>query len=158
MATSHPAAVTEYSPIESEFNEEQMQEIAFAKRGCCFCIPNCFGRKRWQRITSNEKEETTTRRWWPKGFKAVKKVREWSELVAGPKWKTFIRRFNKNRSKQGKFQYDPLSYSLNFDDGPGKNDSVDDDRVYRDFSMRYASIPISAKSSMDLGHDGPSFT
>lgn len=90
---------------------------------------------------------------------AFKKVREWSELVAGPKWKTFIRRCSKNRPKPGKFQYDPLSYALNFDEGHGQNGNLEDeDRVFRDFSSRYASIPMSAKSSMDLGKDGPTFT
>ncbi|RCV20975.1 hypothetical protein SETIT_4G101600v2 [Setaria italica] len=32
------------------------------------------------------------RRWWRRGVDALMKVREWSELVAGPRWKTFIRR------------------------------------------------------------------
>ncbi|CAK9162819.1 unnamed protein product [Ilex paraguariensis] len=137
---------------ETDFNDE-MQEIAFDKRGCCcFWIPSTT---LWERISTAEKEETN---WWAKSVNALKKVREWSELVAGPKWKTFIRQFNKHRAKQGKFQYDPLSYSLNFDEGPGQNGHLEDDRVFRDFSSRYASIPISAKSSMDLGKDGPSFT
>ncbi|KAF5958857.1 hypothetical protein HYC85_006082 [Camellia sinensis] len=52
--------------------------------------------------------------------------------------------------KSGKLKYDPLSYSLNFDD--------DEDRIYCDFSSRDASIPVLAKSSMDLGTDAPSFT
>lgn len=97
--------------------------------------------------------------WWRRGWK---KVREWSEIVAGPKWKTFIRRFNKNRSgckQTGKFNYDEFSYHLNFDDGPGQNGHFDnDDILHRDFSSRYASVPASAKSSMDLGKDRPSFT
>lgn len=89
------------------------------------------------------------------------KVREWSEIVAGPKWKTFIRRFNKNRNaslyvKQGSFNYDPLSYALNFDDG---NDGEEDFNYgYGGFSARFASVPPSAKSSMDLGKDAPTFT
>uniref|UniRef100_A0A5B7BUC9 NHL domain-containing protein n=1 Tax=Davidia involucrata TaxID=16924 RepID=A0A5B7BUC9_DAVIN len=148
-------------------DEDEMQEIAFAKRGCCFWIP-CIGvgaaerspstagstsSTWWERIRTAEKEESWC--WWSNGWKNVK---VWSELVAGPRWKTFIRRFNKNRVGGGKFHYDPLSYALNFDDGPGQNGHLDEDYAYRDFSIRYASIPASAKSSMDLGKEGaPSF-
>ncbi|PIA62129.1 hypothetical protein AQUCO_00200257v1 [Aquilegia coerulea] len=164
--------------------DDNMTEMVFHKRGCCFWIP-CLGSDRsnklggspspwWERIGNAENEE----KWWNKGWKAVLKVREWSEIMAGPKWKTFIRRFNKKNGgggggggssgggsllsggggKQRKFQYDPLSYSLNFDEGPGHNGQSDEDYVFRDFSSRYATIPISAKTSMDLGKDGPTFT
>ncbi|GAB4836629.1 hypothetical protein Ancab_001542 [Ancistrocladus abbreviatus] len=91
-------------------------------------------------------------RWWVRSWK---KMREWSEIVAGPRWKTFIRRFRKNR-RQGNFGYDPLSYAMNFDEGQTGN-YWDEDYGFRDFSSRYAAIPASAKSSMDLGKDGPSF-
>ncbi|KAK4346319.1 hypothetical protein RND71_032658 [Anisodus tanguticus] len=145
----------EFSQKDPDMNEE-LQDLEFTKRGCCFWFPSFrCGLTVWERVsTSDQKEEPN---WWDKGINAVMKVREWSELVAGPKWKTFIRRFNKNRSKTNKFNYDPLSYSLNFDDGPGVNDQSEDDRLFRDFSSRFASIPISAKSSMDLGKDPPSF-
>jgi len=90
------------------------------------------------------------------------KLREWSEIVAGPKWKTFIRRFNRSKSggRQSKYQYDPLSYALNFDEGPGKNGNSeeDDEFRFRNFSARYATVPVSANSSMDLGKDGPNFS
>ncbi|XP_042495675.1 uncharacterized protein LOC122074777 [Macadamia integrifolia] len=120
-------------------------------------------------------------RWWSKGWNVVlkikEKIKEWLEDVVVPRWKNFIRQFNKNQvggggggggscgggggvglNNKGKFQYDPLSYALNFDEGPGQSDEPDNDRLYRDFSCRYASIPISAMSSMDLGRDGPSFS
>lgn len=52
------------------------------------------------------------------------KVREWSELVAGPRWKTFIRRFRRGPTRHGsgggvgrKLNYDALNYALNFDEG-----------------------------------------
>ncbi|KAF5192762.1 Nhl domain protein [Thalictrum thalictroides] len=167
------------SPREGLGAESIDDEMMFHKRGCCFWIP-CIGSDRsnklgspspwWERVGTSENEE----KWWNKGWKAVLKVREWSEIMAGPKWKTFIRRFNKKNGggssngggsllsggggKQNKFQYDPLSYSLNFDEGPGHNGQSDEDYVFRDFSSRYATIPISAKSSMDLGKDGPTFT
>ncbi|WZZ74807.1 hypothetical protein YC2023_086177 [Brassica napus] len=37
-------------------------------------------------------------RWW---ILAILKIRYWSEIVAGPRWKTFIRRFNRARHKVG---------------------------------------------------------
>ncbi|KAA8540845.1 hypothetical protein F0562_024808 [Nyssa sinensis] len=155
----------EFSHKEADTNDE-MAEMLFPKRRCCFCIP-CFGSNRsptvglnwWHRMRTAEGKD----RWWGRGINGLKKLREWSEIVAGPRWKTFIRRFNRNKSggvRHGRFQYDPLSYALNFDQGPGQNDnSENDDYEFRNFSSRFASIPISTKSlSMDLGKDGPSFT
>lgn len=96
----------------------------------------------WQRIHSNHLHEP---RWWVRAFL---KIREWSEIVAGPRWKTFIRRFNRDQRRgrdwddRAKFQYDPLSYTLSFED----EDKGDDDEVglggLRSFSMRYASVPV----------------
>ncbi|KAF5746861.1 hypothetical protein HS088_TW06G01037 [Tripterygium wilfordii] len=152
---------------------DDINEAAFAKRGCCFWIP-CFnsnpspavGSIWWERIGNAENNPATSNQesWLVRGWN---RVREWSELVAGPKWKTFIRRFNKNNrngnhgfGRQGKFKYDPSSYALNFDEGPGQNAHLDDDIIHRDFSARYAflGMPSSTKSSMDLGKDAPLFT
>ncbi|KAG8384803.1 hypothetical protein BUALT_Bualt04G0156400 [Buddleja alternifolia] len=133
---------------------DDLNDTVFLNRGCCsfFNFP-CFNSGQsdnWERISTSDKEqqqqqeEINSKSWWDKGIiGTLKRVREWSELVAGPKWKTFIRRFNKtaSRPKQGKFQYDPLSYARNFDDGPGQNGHFEDDRVFRDFSSRYAAIP-----------------
>lgn len=59
--------------------------------------------------------------WWKK---RAKKVKEISEFIAGPEWKTLIRRIsnslneiNMKRKSHMQFQYDPQSYRLNFDDG-----------------------------------------
>ncbi|GMY13401.1 stress induced [Fagus crenata] len=140
---------------------EDENELFFANRGCCMWMP-CAGSERastvgsawWERIRT---ADTNDDPWWARGWR---KLRDWSELVAGPKWKTFIRRFNKNRFNKmsSKYQYDPLSYALNFDDGPGQNSQLDEDYLGRDFSCRFASIPASAKTSMDLGKDPPLFT
>lgn len=133
---------------------DDVQDLMFAKRGRCSWMP-CFGGDRspaagsiwWQRMRPAENDDP----WWRRGWK---KVREWSEIVAGPKWKTFIRRLNRNNNR-AKFRYDEMSYALNFDEG------VDDEGfLRRNFSSRYASVPASAKSSMDFGREGqgPSFT
>ncbi|KAG2605281.1 uncharacterized protein LOC120671433 [Panicum virgatum] len=106
------------------------------------------------------------RRWWRRGVDALMKVREWSELVAGPRWKTFIRRLRLRRGGPrhgagaggGKLNYDPLSYALNFDDGGGGPEGDDDYAGHLDFSARFVAPPpaASARSSMDLGgRDAP---
>lgn len=147
-------------------DDEDVHDFLFANRGCCSWIPclgsatgsSTIGSSWWERIKKAESKD----RWWTRGWK---KFREWSELVARPKWKNFfIHRFNKNRTglesseRNAKFNYDPMSYALNFDEGLGQNNHLDEDYLSRDFSCRYASIPASAKSSMDLGKDGPVFT
>lgn len=126
--------------------------------GCCFWIP-CFGSKPgpspssvwWERIRAVDYNyKANDAPWWTRGWK---RLREWSEITAGPKWKTFIRTFRKNHQRfvicvrggcaggaqhrqQPKFYYDPLSYSLNFDEGA----ATDEDLASRDFSSRFASV------------------
>ncbi|KAL0416995.1 UNVERIFIED_CONTAM: hypothetical protein Slati_3531400 [Sesamum latifolium] len=151
--------------------DEAFFQSRSSRRCCCF-FP-CFDRPRssspspavvgltwWQKIRAVS-ESGSSNSLWARGVGALKKIREWSEIVAGPRWKTFIRRFNRNRSGGGgsrhvNFQYDPLSYAMNFDEGPGQNghfaDEEEEDGYYsRNFSSRYA------KGSMDLGKDGPTF-
>uniref|UniRef100_A0A0A9DST2 Uncharacterized protein n=1 Tax=Arundo donax TaxID=35708 RepID=A0A0A9DST2_ARUDO len=87
------------------------------------------------------------RRWWRRGVDALMKVREWSELVAGPRWKTFIRRFRRSprhgggTGGGGKLNYDPLSYALNFDEGHGTSPEGDY-AGRRDFSSRFVAPPL----------------
>lgn len=153
--------------------------MLFAKRRCCFCIPyrssssssTTLGLNWWHRVRVSESHHHDVEgSLWTRGINAFKKLREWSEIVAGPRWKTFIRRFNRTKSGGGggrisasKFQYDPLSYSLNFDEGPGGNNGnsdEDDDFRFRNFSSRYATAPVTANkgsNSIDLGKDGPNF-
>ncbi|XP_076898282.1 uncharacterized protein LOC143551822 [Bidens hawaiensis] len=65
-----------------------------------------------------------------------KNMKEFSEVVAGPKWKNFIRRFSKKpRKGNSPFQYDPESYALNFNDSGGGGD---DDSLPCSFSTRFA--------------------
>lgn len=167
MSSSLAQTSIDLSPRETDPLDDEVQEQFFTKRsGCCLWLP-CFRSGPssstdsiwWERMrTVAEKEDP----WW---FRGWKKVREWSELTAGPKWKTFIRRFNKSRHGTGgykpanvKFAYDPISYARNFDEGPRANGDLDNDYLNHSFSCRFASVPASAKSSMDVGKDGPSFT
>ncbi|XWS48146.1 hypothetical protein CRYUN_Cryun13aG0047900 [Craigia yunnanensis] len=131
---------------------------------CCFCFP-CFSSRRsptvgiafWERIRTAHVQSDSSL--WARSVRAFQKVREWSEIVAGPRWKTFIRRFNRNKSgigsgaggRHGQFHYDPLSYALNFDEGPGQNGNFEDDNDYggyRAFSTRYASFSVSEKTGL----------
>ncbi|XP_022880453.1 uncharacterized protein LOC111397686 [Olea europaea var. sylvestris] len=139
--TSH-----KFSSKETDLNDD-FQEPAFSSGICCslwsipyFCCRPSDRAAVWERLQTAEKGRETAQvsSWWRKGIKAINKTREWSELVAGPKWKTFIRRFNKTGSKPGKFRYDPSSYALNFDDGLEQDGQLEEDKMYRNFSSRYA--------------------
>lgn len=149
---------------EPESAADDRPNSLLANTRCCFCFP-CFGSRPsptvglawWERVRATSWSHSrahaspiTEDRWWSRGLRALKKIREWSEIVAGPRWKTFIRRFNRNRSgggcKHGKYQYDPLSYSLNFDEGPNNQNGDCEDNGYDgylNFSTRYAATPGS---------------
>ncbi|CAN7099375.1 unnamed protein product [Brassica rapa subsp. narinosa] len=112
---------------------------------CCSCL--AVGSSWWQRKTidlhSNHHHEP---RWW---IRAILKIREWSEIVAGPRWKTFIRQFNRDQRRgrawdnSARHKYDTLSYKLNFkDEGEDEEDDEAGFGGYRSFSMRYASVPV----------------
>ncbi|KAJ0244670.1 hypothetical protein HA466_0192650 [Hirschfeldia incana] len=167
------------SPMSEMDATDEMHEALFAKRGCCFLMPCLASSSRpssrgrsvwWQRIRTGDKLEPEER-WWIRGWR---KMRQWSEVVAGPRWKTFIRRFGRNhcccgggsngggcvaaispnRSEQGKFRYDPLSYSLNFDDGK-QTGRFEDEFPYRYYSKRFTapSLPVSTKCPIDFDSD-----
>ena len=75
--------------------------------------------------------------WWKNHLNKVKQV---TEVLAGPKWKTFLRKFsrfgiNKNRKEKNRYQYDPESYALNFDRGLDS----EDDALVLDFTSKFAA-------------------
>ncbi|KAH9297187.1 hypothetical protein KI387_028869 [Taxus chinensis] len=102
---------------------------------CCFC---CF----------NVSDECPS--WSDKLQGSARRGRECSgslvnqaAAICGPKWRNVFKRLKRSNSmamysgtqtKSRRFQYDPLSYALNFDDG-----SVDEDEhSLRAFSARFA--------------------
>ncbi|XP_071712473.1 uncharacterized protein [Rutidosis leptorrhynchoides] len=155
--------MAKFSPNTTESN----QQTLFPHRTYCFCIPY-----KWRKLPTSEQDEEqheSNQTLWSRGIQAIKKIREWSEIVAGPKWKTFIRRFNRGKTfarQSCKYQYDPLSYALNFDQGPlqiGDSD-MENEYLVRKFSSRYAlpvsTIPVTGKMVIDSVHEdgtGPSF-
>lgn len=155
---------TEFSPRDTESNHDlpSPSDLLFVDRRCCFCIPY-----RWQKVRPSSTEHNPNTTLWSRGINALKKIREWSEIVAGPRWKTFIRRFNRNKSSgrnSSKFQYDPLGYALNFDEGPLENgdSELENEYMVRNFSSRYASrtpVSITSKTPIDHGKNtfGPNF-
>ncbi|XP_027332886.1 uncharacterized protein LOC113847799 [Abrus precatorius] len=130
---------------------------------CALFLPCCFGQRRrsswWERVRSTSWSHSQPApngdRWWSRGLRALMKLREWSEIVAGPRWKTFIRRFNRNRNSKrmgmAKYQYDPSSYALNFDDG--QNGDFHDDSPIRNFSTRYAVVNAKSVSPKAVDSD-----
>ncbi|KAK8635596.1 hypothetical protein V6N13_004325 [Hibiscus sabdariffa] len=158
-------AAAAHIDVEPATSEETTSNSLVRNTRCCFCFP-CFSSRRppsvgtafWQRIssTSSQSQVQPDTGFWTRSVRVFRKVREWSEIVAGPRWKTFIRRFNRNKSgsggRHGQFHYDPLSYALNFDQGPGHIGNLEDvDNEYggfRAFSTRYASASGSDKTSL----------
>ncbi|KAI3446815.1 hypothetical protein Pfo_003480 [Paulownia fortunei] len=71
----------------------------------------------------------------------LKKLKQISELVAGPKWKNMIRKIGKlcnpkkYNTQNTQFQYSPESYALNF---AGGEDHEEDGTLLHNFSSRFA--------------------
>ncbi|KAL5987596.1 hypothetical protein ACLOJK_035345 [Asimina triloba] len=142
--------------------DDAAADLISAHRRCCCCFwtPSLDSDRssRWRRTWTEGIEGGM--RWW-KGWDGVRWVKEWSEMVAGPRWKTFLRRFCRRGGgggRHGKCQYDPLSYALNFDDGHGQNGNLEGDYGYCDFSSRYAAagggkllVDEEEKEGQDLG-------
>ncbi|OIW12409.1 hypothetical protein TanjilG_04158 [Lupinus angustifolius] len=92
------------------FSKGGNSKIKFSNKACtCFYISLQW----WKRIVENN-DINKIEKWWNQVYR---KLRECSQIVAGPKWINFIRRFDKKRTIS--LNYDPLSYALNFDDGEG---------------------------------------
>ncbi|XP_035546854.1 uncharacterized protein LOC109014949 [Juglans regia] len=129
---------------EDQGDQDHMDEHeeAVSSGGCC-----CLGLMGFRWGQSNERESKhllgeRRETWW---MKQLIKVKQGTEVVAGPKWKTFLRKIsafgnNKNKKKHGTagFQYDPQAYALNFDNG---FDGDQEDGFVLDFRSRFAATP-----------------
>ncbi|KAL2929871.1 Protein BCH2 [Bienertia sinuspersici] len=103
---------------------EATYEVESQQHGCGGCFRNFMLFTTQKHATNNTDQVHLLPERWPEReswvVRQVKKLREVSELVAGPKWKNLLRKigayFGNNNKKKG-FQYDSFNYTLNFDDG-----------------------------------------
>ncbi|WRX33987.1 hypothetical protein QQP08_026474 [Theobroma cacao] len=159
MATPQekPAHVNETWPLRDDDDEGARDFEERISSSGCGCIQGlCWWRRNGngggQEYLLHQKEEV--RDGWLK--RKAMKLRETSEVLAGPRWKNFIRRFsihgiNKKRRPSMLFQYDPQSYELNFDEGIHR----EVDAGFPGFSARFAAPAGIQKGEM--GRDKPSF-
>ncbi|KAE9604536.1 hypothetical protein Lalb_Chr11g0072871 [Lupinus albus] len=91
------------------------------------CGYRCFKIFRWQRHHGEGESIFISK---------MRKIKEVSEVIAGPKWKTFIRKFScyGKKIQKNRFQYDERSYALNFNGDLGQDD---EDIMARSFSTRF---------------------
>ncbi|KAG6430105.1 hypothetical protein SASPL_108166 [Salvia splendens] len=104
------------TPIQIIQPLDDSSESLFRRRGC-FSFP-CFDRNPagptwWQRIRAAE-ISSSDNSLWLRGVGAVMKIREWSELVTGPRWKTFIRRKSTLVNKNCIGIFDLLAFAFEF--------------------------------------------
>jgi|UniRef100_A0A2N9FWW3 hypothetical protein len=136
MASLHGKPLKENEEGE-DMNDDYNEE---ADSGCgCGCL-RLLGFKQRQSNDNESKyllqqkgEHRET--WW---VEKLNKVKEVTEVLAGPKWKTFIRKisgFGINKKQKKRFQYDSQSYALNFDTGFDR----EEDGLVLDFTSRYAA-------------------
>jgi len=99
--------------------------------------------------------EGDSQKWWRKGWDSVRRAGEWPGSVmddAGssrsrPKLKYLVRKFKADgktiyNPRPSRFQYDPPSYKLNFDHGPGQ----DEHYQVQDLSLSAVKPGVSAGS------------
>ncbi|XP_041018080.1 uncharacterized protein LOC121260322 [Juglans microcarpa x Juglans regia] len=85
-------------------------------RGLCFgwCPDNNVTRRHLLLQQHGEREENWV-------ANKLRQVKQFSEVLGGPKWKDFIRFFSLragiNKKRRNQYRYDLQSYALNFDDG-----------------------------------------
>ncbi|KAM0968939.1 hypothetical protein FF2_016986 [Malus domestica] len=116
-------------PSPLEVNDEEI-DPSFS----CGCLWALCGRRIGARryLLQQQEGEQAKESWL---VEKVKKAREISEVLAGPKWKNFIRSFSTiYKKRRVQFQYDPQSYALNFDDGNVDREAEGAAAAYHHFS------------------------
>lgn len=122
-----------------DVDDEDLNEEA---SGCgCGCFRG-FGFKHWRRVpdVDNGGGGGGGASSWV--AEKMRKAKEVTELIAGPKWKTFIRKLTAKK-QNGRFQYDQHSYALNFNSGANSEDEA---AMPPSFSARF-SAPRSPPQS-----------
>lgn len=129
-------------------------EPEILESGCgCFRSFWCTGQRRVVIGNSDDRSYLLTERGEHRELwvvKQLKKLKEVSELIAGPKWKNFLRKIGaycNNRVKRRKdFRYDSYDYALNFDVGIDEDDN--EYGAGLGFSSRFAPpvVPDHARS------------
>ncbi|XWS70793.1 hypothetical protein CRYUN_Cryun03dG0079400 [Craigia yunnanensis] len=128
---------SKYQDIRGEDVDNHEEEVW--DKGCDWFSLFCL---KWRQNDIDETDTLLHQRgehtetWWKSKLKKLKEV---SEKLAGPKWKNFIRKMSgycsKRKTQKNRFQYDPYSYALNFDDGADK----EGDDLLQDFSSGFAA-------------------
>ncbi|KAK7347163.1 hypothetical protein VNO80_21690 [Phaseolus coccineus] len=134
--TSHEAR-----PLVMEMDREEDFDEA-SNSGCgCGCFRGFDLKKWWGGSDEEDKglldEQRGERESWV--VEKLRKAKEASEVIAGPKWKTFIRKISgygkKMKQQRNRFQYDEQSYNLNFNSGA----QSEDEAMPYSFSARFAA-------------------
>nr|GMD78960.1 Cathepsin L-like [Ipomoea batatas] len=116
-----------------------------------FCFQSGEGTTR--ALIGGESGAAVREPWW-RG--KAKKMRELSEVVAGPRWKNLLRKIGRycnpklKGGYKGQFIYDAQSYALNFDNGTAATAAEEDDGLLRNFSSRYAAPAVGQQRKVGL--------
>ncbi|XP_058759615.1 uncharacterized protein LOC131632912 [Vicia villosa] len=135
-------SVYEERPLVMEMETKQdFEDVSGYGCGCGFF--RVFTSEWWRRHDEEDKHLLDERSEGIRGedtwmMEKLKKMKETSEVMAGPKWKTFIRKISGYGRKQqrNRFQYDEHSYALNFNSGA---QSEDEEYLPPSFSTRFSN-------------------
>ncbi|KAM7263949.1 hypothetical protein ACFE04_001632 [Oxalis oulophora] len=135
------------TPLQGIREHEQEQNYDYSPSSSssfCSCFNFCWPKTRkYSNLTAPpDQSQVTPDSWF---VEKVKKVKETAEAIAGPEFKTFVRKVggyinkHKQRNNNSRVQYDAYSYALNFDSGPDDDDDEYDETV--GFS-RFPATPL----------------